>query len=71
MFIFFKHLTIENNENDFSILLENHDISKLDINRITRYLDKHAIDSKSKISGLDNCDIINDDTTAIDNNIEE
>ena len=71
MFIFFKHLTIENNENDFSILLENHDISKLDINRITRYLDKHAIDSKSKITGLDNCDIINDDTNAIDNNIEE
>ena len=48
MFLFFKVMDLENNEAVYSILFESYDISKLDINRIMRYLDKDIVESKTK-----------------------
>ena len=40
--VFFLHLRKEKSEEDIISLLENYEISKLDISRIYRYLDKYS-----------------------------
>jgi hypothetical protein len=60
MFVFFKSLYANDNtniENDITILSENYDITKLDINRITRYLEKHVVESKAKIGNTIGADM--------------
>tara|TARA_Y100000816_G_scaffold274562_1_gene241965 strand:+ start:11953 stop:13311 length:1359 start_codon:yes stop_codon:yes gene_type:complete len=51
MFIFFKTIRETDSENKYAILYENHDVSKLDINRISRYLDKHVSESTGASCG--------------------
>jgi hypothetical protein len=69
MFLFFKVMDVENNESVYSILFESYDISKLDINRIMRYLDKDIVESKAKGKG-GSCDD-GEDTFVEDTYIEE
>jgi hypothetical protein len=42
MFAFFLDLKNKYNDNEISLIFENYDISKLDINRIYRYLEKYT-----------------------------
>ena len=42
MFAFFLDLKNKYNDNEIVLLFENYDISKLDINRIYRYLEKYT-----------------------------
>jgi len=42
MFVFFLELKNKYNDNEIAALFENYDISKLDINRIYRYLEKYT-----------------------------
>jgi replication factor C subunit 1 len=44
MFLFFKSLSSDENNDCRLALSDNYDITKLDINRIDRYLDKHVTD---------------------------
>jgi hypothetical protein len=75
MFVFFKSLYANDNtniENDIIILSENYDITKLDINRITRYLEKHVVESKAKIGNTIGTDMDSGGDIAVDeSNIEE
>lgn len=75
MFVFFKSLYANDNtniENDVTILSENYDITKLDINRITRYLEKHVVESKAKVGNTIDSDMDSGGDIAIDeSNIEE
>ena len=48
MFLFFKSLNDDETSQCRSVLYENYDITKLDINRIGRYLDKHVTDIVSQ-----------------------
>lgn len=64
MFLFFKSLNNEKSDHTQTILCENYDISKLDVNRITRYLDKHVTESK-KMDAAFSCEEYDmDDTDA-------
>jgi len=56
MFAFFLDLKNKHNDNEIISLFENYDISKLDINRIYRYLEKYTKEDASEID-----DIIIDD----------
>ena len=75
MFVFFKSLYANDNtniENDITILSENYDITKLDINRITRYLEKHVVESKAKVGNIIGSDMDSGyDIVVDDPNIEE
>lgn len=75
MFVFFKSLYANDNtniENDITILSENYDITKLDINRITRYLEKHVVESKAKIGNTIGADMDSGGDVAVDeSNIEQ
>lgn len=50
MIMFFKSISQEENNTWYSILFDNYEITKLDINRITRYLDKHVIETSDKLN---------------------
>lgn len=50
MFVFFKSLCSNNNDTQLSILYDTYDITKLDINRISRYLDKHTMTNAASSS---------------------
>ena len=56
MFAFFLDLKNKYNDNEIAGLFENYDISKLDINRIYRYLEKYTKENASETE-----DIITDD----------
>ena len=56
MFAFFLDLKNKYNEAEILSLFENQDISKLDINRIYRYLDKYT---KENVTDVD--DVTTDD----------
>jgi DNA polymerase III delta prime subunit len=56
MFAFFLDLKNKYNDNEIAALFENYDISKLDINRIYRYLEKYTKENASETE-----DIISDD----------
>jgi len=56
MFAFFLELKNKYNDNEILALFENYDISKLDINRIYRYLEKYTTENASETE-----DIILDD----------
>ena len=75
MFVFFKSLNADNNTNietETTILFENYDITKLDINRITRYLEKHVVESKAKVCNINGDDIDSGVGALVDeSNIEE
>lgn len=62
MFAFFLTLRKQYSEDEIPRLLETYEITKLDINRIYRYLDKYllnAVESESKINSnaneINNC----------------
>jgi SpoVK/Ycf46/Vps4 family AAA+-type ATPase len=44
MFLFFRSLSRDENSDCRTVLSDNYDITKLDISRIDRYLDKHVVD---------------------------
>ena len=44
MFLFFRSLSRDENSEYRTTLSDNYDITKLDISRIDRYLDKHVAD---------------------------
>lgn len=52
MFTFFIELKSKYNENEILALFENYDISKLDINRIYRYLEKYTKENASEIDDV-------------------
>ena len=56
MFAFFLDLKNKYNDNEITALFENYDISKLDINRIYRYLEKYT-----KENPMEPDDIVTDD----------
>ena len=59
VFSFFLDLKNKYNDNDFGPLFENYEITKLDINRIYRYLDKFT---KIDAEDSDDCIIDSNDT---------
>jgi hypothetical protein len=60
MFAFFLELKSKYNDNEISTLFENYDISKLDINRIYRYLEKYTKENTSDIDDSTSEDEIED-----------
>ena len=50
MFLFFRTLNHDENSECRTTLADNYDITKLDISRIDRYLDKHITDVTDNIS---------------------
>uniref|UniRef100_A0A6C0KLW0 AAA+ ATPase domain-containing protein n=1 Tax=viral metagenome TaxID=1070528 RepID=A0A6C0KLW0_9ZZZZ len=52
MFAFFLDLKNKNSDNDIFLLFENYDISKLDINRIYRYLDKYIKENAAETEDI-------------------
>jgi hypothetical protein len=61
MFAFFLDLKNKHTDNEIASLFENYDISKLDINRIYRYLDKYTKENAPETE-----DIVDDDCELID-----
>ena len=59
MFAFFLDLKNKHSDNEIYLLFENYDISKLDINRIYRYLDKYT--KENVVETEDNISIKSDD----------
>jgi DNA polymerase III delta prime subunit len=57
MFAFFLDLKNKYSDNEILLLFENHDITKLDINRIYKYLDKYTNENAAEIEDV----IIDDD----------
>ena len=57
MFAFFLDLKNKYSDNEILLLFENHDITKLDINRIYKYLDKYTNENAAEIEDI----IIDDD----------
>ena len=57
MFAFFLDLKNKHTDSEIALLFENYDISKLDINRIYRYLEKYTKENAAEIEEL----IIDDD----------
>jgi DNA polymerase III delta prime subunit len=49
LFIYFIHIKHHNNENELINLMENYDITKLDINRIYRYIEKYLKENAAGI----------------------
>ena len=60
MFAFFLDLKNKYNDNEIVSLFENYDISKLDINRIYRYLEKYTKEDAGEIVDIMSDDEIND-----------
>jgi len=60
MFAFFLDLKNKYNDNEIVSLFENYDISKLDINRIYRYLEKYTKEDACEIVDIMSDDEIND-----------
>lgn len=60
MFAFFLDLKNKYTDNEIAALFENYDISKLDINRIYRYLDKYTKENAAETEDIidDDCEII-------------
>jgi len=58
LFGFFNELKNNNEENEIIVLLDNYDISKLDINRIYRYIEKYI---KENATGMADKEIDEDD----------
>jgi DNA polymerase III delta prime subunit len=58
MFAFFLDLKNRYDDNEISALFENYDISKLDINRIYRYLEKYTKEDASEIDDISSDDDI-------------
>jgi DNA polymerase III delta prime subunit len=60
MFAFFLDLKNKYTDNEIAALFENYDISKLDINRIYRYLDKYTKENAAETEDIvdDDCDLI-------------
>jgi hypothetical protein len=56
LFSFFLEMRSKYDDNEMFLLFENYEITKLDINRIYRYLDKYT-----KEDAADDDDIINED----------
>ena len=56
-----SHSTIKYNDNEILLLFENYNISKLDINRIYRYLEKYTKENANEIED----EIIDDETEII------
>jgi DNA polymerase III delta prime subunit len=52
MFAFFLDIKNRYNDNEIASLFENYDISKLDINRIYRYLEKYTKENASEIDDI-------------------
>jgi hypothetical protein len=52
MFAFFLDLKNKYNDNDIVLLFENYDISKLDINRIYRYLEKYTKENAAETEDI-------------------
>jgi hypothetical protein len=49
LFIYFIHIKHHNNETELINLMENYDITKLDINRIYRYIEKYLKENAAGI----------------------
>ena len=60
MFAFFLDLKNKYNDNEILGLFENYDISKLDINRIYRYLEKYTKENASETEDIAIDDDLND-----------
>jgi hypothetical protein len=60
MFAFFLDLKNKYNDNEITALFENYDISKLDINRIYRYLDKYTKENAAETEDIVDDDDLND-----------
>jgi hypothetical protein len=58
MFAFFLDLKNKYNDNEIVALFENYDISKLDINRIYRYLEKYTKENASETEDITSDDEI-------------
>jgi DNA polymerase III delta prime subunit len=52
MFAFFLDLKNKYSDNEICLLFENHDISKLDVNRIYRYLDKYTKENAAETEDI-------------------
>jgi len=52
MFAFFFDLKNKYNDNEICLLFENHDISKLDVSRIYRYLDKYTKENAAETEDI-------------------
>jgi hypothetical protein len=52
MFAFFLDLKNKYSDNEIALLFENYDITKLDINRIYRYLDKYTNENAAEIEDV-------------------
>ena len=52
MFVFFLDLKNKYNDNEIALLFENYNISKLDINRIYRYLEKYTKENAAEIEDI-------------------
>jgi SpoVK/Ycf46/Vps4 family AAA+-type ATPase len=61
LFSFFLELRSKYDDNEMFLLFENYEITKLDINRIYRYLDKYT-----KEDAVDDDDIVNEDDSITD-----
>jgi DNA polymerase III delta prime subunit len=59
MFAFFLDLKNRYNDNEIASLFENYDISKLDINRIYRYLEKYTKEDASELDDISDDEIEN------------
>ena len=62
MFAFFLDLKNKYNDNEIAGLFENYEISKLDINRIYRYLEKYTKENSSETEDITTDDEIDDET---------
>lgn len=51
MFTFFRSFMKKDDVTELSLLFDTYELSKLDINRITRYLDKHSTEQKNTSCG--------------------
>jgi len=61
MFAFFLDLKNKYADNEIVLLFENYDITKLDINRIYRYLEKYTKETTSDPDDVSNGDALSDD----------
>ena len=66
MFAFFRSFMKKDDVTEMSVLFDTYELSKLDINRITRYLDKHSTEQKSAL-----CEDIDFDCVDMDIDINE
>lgn len=58
LFVFFLHLKSKYTENEILNIFENYDISKLDINRMYRYLDKYTKEDATDIDNKDDEELL-------------